>query len=157
MRSYIDREAKTRTAALQELDWDFPPSAGSLGQVHHSRPVGDDSRIASIREGLWEIGFHPEVFKKAKQQEKAKGVDIALAKDFLGNAFRHNYDVAFLFAGDGDYVQLVEEAKRLGKIVCVVFFSAHGLSPSLKMAADHFLPIDESFRLAWSGKETPWG
>lgn len=120
---------------------------------YYTSVVGDENTIKTVRESIWNLGFHPEVFKKSKKQEKAKGVDIALAKDFLSNAFRDNYDVAFLFAGDGDYVPLVEEAKRIGKTVCVVFFSSQGLSNSLKLAADHFLCIEQAFSHAWTKKE----
>ncbi len=84
-----------------------------LRSYYYTSVVGDSNKIKSVHEALWNLGFHPEVFRKEKQQDKAKGVDIALAKDFLGNAFRHNYDVAFLFTGDSDYLPLVEEVKRL--------------------------------------------
>jgi uncharacterized LabA/DUF88 family protein len=69
--------------------------------------------------------------KKVRQQEKAKGMDIALAKDFLSHAFLDNYDVAVLVAGDGDDVPLITEVKRLGKVVYVVFFNDYGLSTEL--------------------------
>lgn len=120
-----------------------------LRTYYYTSAVGSLEKIHSIKESLWELGFHPEVFKKKNKHDKAKGVDIALAKDFLGNAFRNNYDVAFLFAGDGDYLPLVEEVKRLGKIVCVLFFESEGLNPTLKLAADYFLPIDEVFCDSW--------
>ena len=44
---------------------------------------------------------------------RAKGVDIALTKDLLSHAFLDNYDAVVLVAGDGDYVPVVEELKRL--------------------------------------------
>jgi uncharacterized LabA/DUF88 family protein len=62
------------------------------------------------------------VFKKDKQGRKTKGVDITLTRDMLSHAFRGNYDVARLIAGDGDYLPLIEEVKRLGKRVQVCFF-----------------------------------
>ncbi len=116
---------------------------------YYTSVVGDSVKLDATKTALWELGFHPEVFKKDKKDEKAKGVDIALAKDFLGNAFRDNYDVAFLFSGDGDYVPLVEEVKRLGKIVCVVFFQNTGLNPNLKMVSDFLLPVDSAFKASW--------
>ena len=97
------------------------------------------------------------MFRKTRQEEKAKGVDIALAKDFLSHAFLNNYDVALLFAGDGDYIPLVEEVKRLGKIVCVVFFSEFGLNPELRIAADYFLPIDDAFEYFWKVQKRKQG
>ena len=48
-----------------------------------------------------------------------------------------------------DYVPLVEEIQREGKVVYLSFFEAEGLSPRLRQAADYFLPLDEIFRVAW--------
>jgi uncharacterized LabA/DUF88 family protein len=92
------------------------------------------------------------VFKKVRAEEKAKGVDIALAKDFLSHAFLHNYDVAVLVAGDSDYVPLINEVKRLGKVVYVVFFQNYGLSPELHLAADMFFEMEHFFLERWQAK-----
>jgi len=64
-----------------------------------------------VKEALWQIGFDPHVFSKQKTA-KSKGVDITLTRDVLSHAFRGNYDIAVLYAGDKDYVPLVEEVKR---------------------------------------------
>jgi uncharacterized LabA/DUF88 family protein len=90
-------------------------------------------------------------FKKPRNRPNSKGVDIALAKDLLSNAFRDNYDVAVVVAGDGDYVPLVEEVKRLGKIVYVAFFRGKelGLNPELRIASDVFWPLDDTFAYKW--------
>ena len=77
--------------------------------------TGDDAKVLSVRQALRSLGFHPEIFKKQKDQPKAKGVDIALSKDFLSHAFLGNYDVTVIIAGDGDYVPLIAEVKRLEK------------------------------------------
>jgi uncharacterized LabA/DUF88 family protein len=95
------------------------------------------------------MSFHPEVFKKPRTRERAKGVDIALTKDLLSHAYNDNYDATVLVAGDGDYVPLVNEVKRLGKLVYVVFFSATGLSPDLRLASDRFFELDNLFTMAW--------
>jgi uncharacterized LabA/DUF88 family protein len=76
-------------------------------------------------------------------------VDIALTKDLLRHAFLGNYDVAVLVAGDGDYVPLVDEVKRLGKVVYVEFFRQSGLSNNLRLAADRFFEMDEFFLHQW--------
>jgi len=39
----------------------------------------------------------------------------------LSNAIDNNYEVAVLVAGDADYVPLVEEVKRRGKMVILCF------------------------------------
>jgi uncharacterized LabA/DUF88 family protein len=89
------------------------------------------------------------VFKRDAQTKRSKGVDIALAKDFLCNAFFNNYDVAVLYAGDGDYVPIVNEVKRMGKVVYVAFFYEAGLSPALRLASDEYFPLDEFFCKQW--------
>ena len=51
---------------------------------YYTSLVGDEQRIVSVKEALWGLGFSPEVFKKSRLEQKAKGVDIALARDNLG-------------------------------------------------------------------------
>jgi len=116
---------------------------------YYTSLMGDEARLTEIRQALWSLGFQPEVFKKQKKEEKAKGVDIALAKDFLSHAFLGNYDVAVLIAGDGDYVPLVSEVKRLGKVVYVTFFASSGLSPELRLASDMFFDWTPFFLQKW--------
>lgn len=68
----------------------------------------------------------------------------------LSHAFRGNYDAAILISGDGDYVPVVEEVKRLGKRVHVAFFQSQGLSPDLVRAADSFYDLTDLFVSAWA-------
>ena len=89
------------------------------------------------------------MFKRSKTASKSKGMDIAIAKDILAHGFRDNYDLMVLFAGDGDYVPLVEEVKRLGKIVVIAFFEEEGMNPDLRLASDFFVPIDAAFIDSW--------
>ncbi len=119
---------------------------------YYTSVYGDERKIDAIKERLWSLGFHPEVFKKFKKEEKAKGVDIALTKDLLSHAFLNHYEVAMLIAGDGDYVPLVNEVKRLGKIVYVAFFKCEGLSPELRLAADFFFDLTEYFINRWKSQ-----
>ena len=71
--------------------------------------------------------------------------EIALTTDMLSHGYRNNYDAAVLFAGDGDYVPLVEEVKRLGKVVYIMFFQGSGVNNELRLASDTFLYIGEFF------------
>ncbi len=121
----------------------------ALRSSYYTSLVGDDQHITDVRERLWKLGFSPQVFKKTRQDQKAKGVDIALTKDMLAHAFLGNYDVAVLIAGDGDYVPLVEEVKRLGKVVLLAFFADGGLSPDLRRACDDFFDITGTFVYEW--------
>jgi uncharacterized LabA/DUF88 family protein len=113
---------------------------------------GEASTGDSIRQKLWDLRFTPRVYKKVRQREKAKGVDISLTKDMLSHAFLDHYEVACLITGDGDYIPLVEEVKRLGKIVVCMFFGKEGLglNPELKLACDEFYPLDEEFQKSWA-------
>jgi uncharacterized LabA/DUF88 family protein len=107
-----------------------------------------------VREAIWKLGFTPEVFRKDKSSQKSKGVDITLTKDVLSHAFMNNYDVAVLIAGDGDYVPLVQEVKRLGKGVEVLLFAGNGLglNPELRLACDTFHRLDEFFIEQWQAR-----
>jgi uncharacterized LabA/DUF88 family protein len=94
------------------------------------------------------------VFKRGKERA-VKGLDIALARDMLSHAFRDNYDVAVLFGGDGDYVPLVHEVKRLGKLFYVAFFDDGTLSRELKLAADRFIDLRGMLTQAWTLRPIP--
>ncbi len=142
-----------RTATRSILDnktIHIPLQSNAIRAYYYASVAGDDQKLTSVKESLWNIGFNPAVFKKTRQEDKAKGVDIALSKDMLSHAYLGNYEVAVLIAGDGDYVPLIEEIKRLGKVVYVVFFEKNGLNNALRLATDGFFPIDETFKQAWS-------
>lgn len=156
---YFERDVFLWSPGKQPIDLilhkrSYGSYSHSIRSYYYTSVVGDAARVDSMKDRLCELGVQSEVFKKAQKHQKAKGVDIALARDVLSNAFRHNYDVAFLFAGDGDYVPLVEEVKRLGKIVCIVFFETSGLNPILKLAADFFLPLEDAFIESWQTFES---
>jgi uncharacterized LabA/DUF88 family protein len=67
----------------------------------------------------------------------------------LSHAYQDHYDIALLAAGDGDYVPLVDAVKRTGKVVALAFLAKHGLSESLKLAADDFFDLSPWFRERW--------
>ena len=119
---------------------------------YYSSFVGDDTVREEVRDLLRTLHFYPRVFKKAKQDQKAKGVDIALTKDVLSHAFLGNYQTAVLIAGDGDYVPLIEEVQRLGRRVIVWFFRENGLSPELLRVADDFYDLTGSFLNTWRNR-----
>jgi uncharacterized LabA/DUF88 family protein len=123
---------------------------------YYTSVTGDEPRVNEIRRALRQIGFDPEVFKKEAQKEKAKGVDIALTKDVLAGAFLNNYEIAVLIAGDGDYVPLIKEVKRLGKLVYVAFFAVDGLglNPEMPIVADDFVDLEQDFCQTWKDELT---
>jgi len=117
----------------------------SIRSFYYTSVQGDQPRVEETERSLWALGFTPVVFKKS--HEKRKRVDIQLTIDVLSNAFLGNYDLCLLVAGDEDYVPIVKEVHRFGKVVSLVFFGGDvgGLSPALKLASDEFFDVTETF------------
>lgn len=121
---------------------------------YYTSMSGAAAALTRIRESLWDPGFTAEVFKKQQKKSKAKGVDIALTKDLLSNAFLDNYDVAVVMTGDADYRPVIAELKPLGKMVCVMAFTEGGarVHLELQLSADFFIPLDDIFIRLWPTK-----
>ena len=119
----------------------------SRGRSYYYTSVqGDDEKLNATRLALRDLGFEPNVFKKVKGTP-SKGVDVSLTTDVVSLAYRGAYDVAYLIAGDGDYVPLVEEVKRAGARVVVAFFENHGLNNELRVVADDFVDLTDKARV----------
>src|SRR6266511_905680 len=130
----------------------FPPleeflQPYAIRAYYFTSAAGDEPALLKIRERLWTMGFQPEVFKKDAKSGKSKGVDIALTTTMLSQAALGNYEAAVLIAGDGDYLPLVTEVKRLGRFVCLAFFQQPGLglNPALRLATDDFMDLAPTF------------
>lgn len=123
----------------------------AIRAFYYTSLVGDDSKLRQVREALHEMGFAPQVFKKTDRNKKSKGVDIALATDLLSNAYNDNFEVAVLVAGDGDYIPLISEVKRLGKVVYLAFFldKVWGMNEELLLASDRNFEVGKSLKEAW--------
>ena len=103
---------------------------------------GNEEYKFKLSQNLRKLDFEPVLFKKKKGKEK--GVDISLTMNVLINAFNQNYDVAFVIAGDEDYLGLIKEVKRYGPLVYGAFFSS-GLSAELELEYDYFEKLDYTF------------
>lgn len=152
------RADKPPAKAIEAANWLFRPMCaihGSHGSQRYdvirrywfSSYQGNEEDGESLREILRKNHFEPVIFKK-KRNGKEKGVDIALTKEMLVNAFNQNFDVGLLIAGDADYIALVNEVKRYGPVVWVAFFSSPCLSSSLRIEADMFIDIMSDFNAA---------
>ncbi|MCL2706674.1 MAG: NYN domain-containing protein [Dehalococcoidia bacterium] len=71
-----------------------------------------------------------------------KGVDVQLATDMITHAFKGNYDVAVLVAGDNDYVGAIQAVKDNGKHVEVALFGQERTSRQLRDVADRIISLD---------------
>jgi uncharacterized LabA/DUF88 family protein len=117
---------------------------------YYTAVQGSTTEMENVRGALRKMGFMPRVFHKAKGK-RSKRVDITLATDALSNAHLGNYDIAVLMTGDEDYIPLVQEIQRMGKLVVVAFFASDGsgLSKELTLAADNLTAIDQFFIGQW--------
>jgi uncharacterized LabA/DUF88 family protein len=123
---------------------------------YYTSAVGDDVLIEDIRGQIASQTYcgsgnyygscqlYPRVYKKLKQSAKSRLVDINIAVDVMRHAYTDAIDVVYLFSGDGDFLQLVEDVMRSGKKVCLGAFSS-GLESSLRSAVDRFVLLDELF------------
>jgi len=118
--------------------------------------VGSDEILEGINEKIKQLTFKkvhssalptnitPVVFKKSKKSNKTKGVDIKMTVDILTHCFNDNLDTVMIVAGDGDYLPIIEEAKRMGKQVYLAFFSK-GMNKNLIYNVDKYILLDNIF------------
>jgi len=122
---------------------DRPPPiqapAATRAFYYTSMPYTNEREVLASRLALRRLGFEPRMFQR--RQGKSKAVDLALATDALTLAGEGRYEVAVIFAGDGDYVPVVEAIKRLGRHVVVGFFADSGLSDEMRITADDFVDL----------------
>jgi len=108
---------------------------------------GSDEDHLRISKALRAVKFEPVLFQRRNGREK--GVDIALTKEMLVNAFNQNFEVGLLVAGDEDYTGLVNEVKRYGPILKGAFFD-NAITDPLRLAFDRFhilgKPLDAKVR-----------
>jgi uncharacterized LabA/DUF88 family protein len=138
-----------RALELHGLINGFPSQQTAIRAYYYTSVTGDPDKLDSVRRQLRALYFDPQVFKKTTGHAKSKGVDVTLTKDMLSHAYQGHYDAAVLFAGDGDYVPLIEEVKRQGKNVVVCFFEGHGLAEQMKLTADYFFDLRNIFVARW--------
>jgi uncharacterized LabA/DUF88 family protein len=85
-----------------------------------------------------------------------KGVDVQLATDMITHAFKNNYEVAILVAGDNDYVGAIQAVKDNGKHVEVALFGQERTSRQLRDVADRVITLDgRILRGCWKGPSPP--
>lgn len=73
-----------------------------------------------------------------------KGVDVKIATDMLWYAVHDLYDVAILISGDGDFADVVQRVKDLGKHVEVAY-PPGGKLYHLRQVCDRFIPLDSNY------------
>jgi uncharacterized LabA/DUF88 family protein len=124
-----------------------------LRATYYTYVVGDTNKIRDTRQAIKSLEHKthrnstlpnrltPKVFKKPRSAAEAKGVDIQLTVDVLTHVHSDNVDTVLLLSGDGDYLPLIQEVQRCGKLCYVSAFS-DGLNEELTYAADKFYCLD---------------
>ena len=113
-----------------------------MRKYFYTSTVGGQDVVDELQSQLKQLGIEaPRVFKKEKQGERRKGVDITLSTDMLLHAARKHYDIAVLVTGDADFIPLIEAVQGEGARV-VVWGLSNGMSPGLVTAADEHWILD---------------
>lgn len=123
---------------------------------YYTTQVGDEKKLDQTRRDIASYSYDfrfsrsepggkgclcPYVYKKEKNSQKTKSVDINLTIDALRHTYNDSLDTLFLLSGDGDYIPLIQEVMRQGKKVVVGAFT-NGLNPTLEHIADKFINLD---------------
>lgn len=117
------------------------PAVDIVRRYYYTSVQGDGQVLAQTERTLKDAGIEaPRVFRKDKTRG-SKRVDITLATDMLIHAARKHINMAFLVAGDEDYVPLVRAVQLEGARVHV-WFVPDGISPALQHAADSYVDLD---------------
>ena len=110
-------------------------------KYYYTSTRGDQSIISKAEMALKDAGIEaPRVFPRGKDG-KSKRVDVSLSTDMLLHATRRHFDLGVLVTGDADFIPLVEAVQAEGIRVHVLALS-NGLSPKLRISADHFICLD---------------
>ena len=124
---------------------------------YYTSMVGSDQDIVDVKRTLASFVFSsrgddggiesqvvPVVFKKPRQSQKTRNVDIQVVIDVMRFAFTDEVERVYLVSGDGDYLPLLDEVMRRGKQVEVLALS-DGLNDKLSHSVDRFYDLDPVF------------
>jgi len=131
---------------------------------YYTSVVGDDDFVRGVRQKISEVTWKceigseeagvqwvtgqimPFVRKRANKTKKESICDISIAVDIMRACYRDHAETVWLFSGDGDFAQLIEEATHAGKMVYLSALSS-GFNEELKYVVDEFHPLDDVFFL----------
>jgi uncharacterized LabA/DUF88 family protein len=111
---------------------------GELEKIIRTHKVLEGGFQGWVNENPW----IPRVFARDKGTQRSKGVDINLAVDALNAAINGHTDAILIASGDGDFIPLITEIQRYGKVVYGAAVSK-GLSPRIPLVVDRFVNMDE--------------
>jgi len=118
---------------------------GELKEIDYSYegpPYGVGGRMGGTRHPRHEGCVSPRIFKKLRQDQGSRSVDINITIDMLHYSALGNLDAVYLISGDGDFIPLIKEVMRKGVRVYLMALSS-GLNPKLPISVDKFECIDD--------------
>ena len=131
---------------------------------YYTSVVGDDASVRRVRERIASTTFTcitdrsaggvstrtgqlvPFVKKKIAKSRKESICDIAIAVDVMRACYRDHAGTIWVFSGDGDFINLLNEIMHSGKCAYASAFSS-GLNDEIPFVVDEFLPLDKHFFL----------
>ena len=75
------------------------------------------------------------------QTKFEKGIDVALATDFISLAWENGFDTAVIVSGDSDYVDAVKRVKQKGKKVEIASFK-NSMASDMRTLGDKTIILD---------------
>lgn len=88
-------------------------------------------------------GTKIDISNPATYITEEKGTDVNIAVNMISKAFTNAYDIAVLVSGDTDYVPVIKELHRLGKIVVLATLPHQNTSKYEKLYDQHIKITDE--------------
>ncbi|WP_091796320.1 NYN domain-containing protein [Lysobacter sp. yr284] len=129
--------------------------------TYYTSTTGDQTKLRELKTKIASTSFEfehefdhqipkgsaqilPRVYHKPSKSRKTRNVDINIVIDMMRAAHTNSVELLLLYSGDGDYIPVIEECMRQGKIVWCCSFSS-GLNPDLSSAVDLYEFLDETF------------
>jgi uncharacterized LabA/DUF88 family protein len=125
--------------------------------IYYTSAQGDDNYLDSISRQIQKVNYKvrdisytmsgrlvPRVFKKSNKSTKSRHVDIQITLDALVSACTHDVADFYIISGDSDFIPVIEQLIRFGKVVKVGALSS-GLYSRLDLVPDDFEILDDDF------------
>lgn len=126
--------------------------------TYYTSAVYDDNSLEEILKEIEDLEYQqsyhsalpnriiPYVLKKFERAQKSKGVDMKMTVDILTNVYQNNTDIIYIATGDGDFLPVIKECQRLGKVIFLAAFE-EGLNKKLLHYVDKFIALEDKFFL----------
>jgi uncharacterized LabA/DUF88 family protein len=111
-------------------------------QTHPTEHKEESKYFEKLRKTMsFEVKLGRHIITPKRNEQK--GVDVRIAIDMVTKAYQNHYDIATLFAGDDDFVDIVNTVKDIaGKQVVGASFEWN-LSPKLAEVFDNYIRLSK--------------